>query len=105
MKFSDALCEINERIDSEEECKSAVRYLNDHGDNLTFSGNESDPDFPKGCYVTAWPNLMWRNVFWNGHSLGAADSDSKPICKQGEYIELITIHLLIYDTKIKEIYK
>ena len=105
MKLSYTSCEINDMIDTEEECKTAARYLNDRtyltdGYKLAFNGSESDPEYPKGCYAVCTGvynnGVCVFDVFWNTHSLGAAPetTNSKPMCKQGEYIELITLNLL-----------
>jgi hypothetical protein len=70
-------------IDNEDECKSAVRYLNNRGSNLTFRGNESDVEYPYGCYKhkESWGDPV---VYWNTHSMETPHVESNAICKQGE---------------------
>ena len=50
---------------------------------------ETDPDFPTGCYYHnyeeydyAYGNYaQYAEVYCNKHSIGASEEDSSPICK------------------------
>ena len=77
MKAANESCTMKEMIDNEDECESAVRYLNIRGANLTFYGNESSEENPHGCY-----NIEnYTDVYWNTHSSGTANEHNNQICK------------------------
>ena len=66
--------ELNgESIFVESECKSAAVKL-----EKKFSMTETDPRYPKGCYV-----FDDEVVYWNQDRVGATDQRSSPICKVG----------------------
>ena len=66
--------ELNgESISGESECKSAAVKL-----EKEFSMTETDPSYPKGCYV-----FDDEVVYWNQDRVGATDQRSSPICKVG----------------------
>jgi len=79
IKPDNELCTTVEIIDTLEECKVASSGL-----DLTFSVTVTDSRFPKGCF--AHSNRGTLTPYWNDHSSGGNDSDSHPICKNGEPI-------------------
>jgi hypothetical protein len=89
LKASNQLCTDGE-IDSLDECKSAITYLNTSGSDIAFWKMESVQDHPKGCYK--YKDSRW--AFWNTHKSGAANKKVQPICTNGVIVELITINLL-----------
>ena len=71
MKASNESCTITDIIANEDECESAIMYLNNLGANLIFYGNVSREDYPYGCY-----NIEFEHenlVFWNTNSSGTAN--------------------------------
>ena len=61
-----------ESIDSLEECKMAANYL-----PKPFLGEQTDDQFPKGCYLSTLTN----QVYYNSHSNGARRFTARHICK------------------------
>ena len=77
LKEGNELCTNKDEkiIDTLNECKVAVKYL-----NLYFYGIDSVNYYPKGCY-------NWKTdtrSYWNTHSEGSAAEYARPICKKGE---------------------
>ena len=62
-----------EGIFRELECENVAVKL-----DKKFEKNETSDKYPKGCYV-----YNDGDVYWNKHSVGAAETDSSPICKVG----------------------
>ena len=88
LKAANELCSSTGVIDNLDECISSIGYLKQHGVEVDFERRESTEEWPKGCYKS----VFW--AYWNPHSSGNANDDAQPICKEGEYIEVITTNLL-----------
>ena len=80
LKPANQICASNLIIENLEECKLAGSLK-----NLAFNTEPSgsNEDHPKGCFYA------YGQVFWNTHTSGNPNPISQPICKAGEWFELI----------------
>ena len=64
------ICRDEMKIDSLDECQSAVKYLKELGSDISFRMTETSPLYPKGCYKFAKRTFNEGNVYWNTHTSG-----------------------------------
>ena len=103
------LCTFPMKIEDKSECQAAVLQLKNLGENLAFKGDESDSNYPSGCYIY-WESSH-TNVFWNDFLSGVKNTQARPICKpngkynnrifRGDIIDLYWILSVSYNWKIK----
>jgi hypothetical protein len=64
-------------------CRAAVELVAGDGDREdwrhAFAGQESDSDFPSGCYFFD-QGSSWGGYYLNNHASGAGEADSSPLC-------------------------
>ena len=61
-------------IAHEEECKLATDKI-----GIQFGGNETEPNYPKGCYL--YYDGLKGISYWNMDTTGNSNTASIPICK------------------------
>ena len=57
------------------ECRTAVNEIQHWEPEANFSGQESTPDWPKGCYISG------EKIWWNSHGVGNPHECARQICK------------------------
>ena len=72
-------CEDHQRASTTDaaSCRLAAAEMNKDVEYIKFHGEETRPDWPKGCYTTG------SRVFFNKHTEGARHSRAHHICYKG----------------------
>ena len=69
-------------IDSESECTSATQFIKTYYPKYEFIRVESDSRYPKGCYVNVLPDDLLSDGYFNTHSTGSGESNSRAVCEK-----------------------
>ena len=62
-------------ISNADECRKAIDEIQNWEPEVTFSGEESSPNWPKGCYISG------EKLYWNSHDVGEQHECARQICK------------------------
>ena len=67
-----------EALRSPDECHYAMTVLNENNHMIEYKELIRDGSFPKGCIINTVNSSM--NAYWNRHSFGSKNPNSRQIC-------------------------
>ena len=78
------LCEKQNTIDDENECKDAALSIRLGDNGKIYIYTKRAEGFPRGCYIN------FGNLWFNSHPVGKRSKYSTPICRKGKFVYLQT---------------